>query len=99
MPTQKDTWDSLQQTKQPNVCGRPGVNGGFLEDDSLKYGANCFGVKPPEPVDYTYDDSLANIPKRPAKAPATAKPTPEELMRAAAKMNAFNNLKHEWSQY
>ena len=45
-PTQKATWDVLQTTKHKNSCGRPGVNGGFMENKKALFGANCFGIKP-----------------------------------------------------
>ena len=45
-PTQENTYNKLQKIKgHENDCGRPGVNGGFL-DESLKFGVNCYGVKP-----------------------------------------------------
>ena len=46
-PTQKDTYNKLQQVRgHENDCGRPGVNGGFIEDKQKQFGANCYGVKP-----------------------------------------------------
>jgi hypothetical protein len=27
-------------------CGRPGVNGGYIEDDKTHFGVNCYGKKP-----------------------------------------------------
>ena len=48
-PTQKSTWDELQKSSDPakkNICGRPGVNGGYFEDTSKKLGVNCYGPKP-----------------------------------------------------
>jgi hypothetical protein len=47
-PTQKSTWDELQQEIDPakrTACGRPGVNGGYF-NPSVKFGVNCFGFKP-----------------------------------------------------
>jgi hypothetical protein len=47
-PTQKSTWDELQQEVDPGkrtACGRPGVNGGYF-NPSTKFGVNCFGFKP-----------------------------------------------------
>jgi len=47
-PTQKGTWDALQQeTDQAKrtACGRPGVNGGYFDPNS-KFGVNCYGIKP-----------------------------------------------------
>jgi hypothetical protein len=46
-PTQKSTWNELQQSKKhKNSCGRPGVNGGFFANPNIKFGINCFGNKP-----------------------------------------------------
>lgn len=48
-PTQRETWEQLQNEVDPGKrtrCGRPGVNGGYF-DPSLKFGVNCYGFKPP----------------------------------------------------
>ena len=47
-PTQQATWEQIQNgpEEQRNVCGRPGLNGGFFDNPELKYGVNCFGTKP-----------------------------------------------------
>jgi hypothetical protein len=47
-PTQTDTWEQLQQGSedQRDACGTPGVNGGFFDNPELKFGVNCYGVKP-----------------------------------------------------
>ena len=46
-PTQKSTWNELQKDDRlKNACGRPGVNGGYMLNPNIKFGANCFGVKP-----------------------------------------------------
>jgi hypothetical protein len=46
-PTQKTTWEELQKNpKAKNNCGRPGVNGGYMENPYIKFGVNCFGQKP-----------------------------------------------------
>jgi len=46
-PTQKDTYNKLEKIKgYKNVCGRPGVNGGYIKDKHMKFGANCYGIKP-----------------------------------------------------
>jgi hypothetical protein len=47
-PTQKGTWDALQQevdSSKRTACGRPGVNGGYF-DPTNKFGVNCYGYKP-----------------------------------------------------
>jgi hypothetical protein len=46
-PTQKDTWNELQESEHSkNSCGRPGVNGGYIENPNVRFGVNCYGVKP-----------------------------------------------------
>lgn len=46
-PTQKETYNKLQNTEnQKNNCGRPGVNGGYMANPKLRFGVNCYGVKP-----------------------------------------------------
>jgi hypothetical protein len=46
-PTQKDTWSVLQRNKKrANDCGRPGVNGGFIDNPKVRFGVNCYGYKP-----------------------------------------------------
>ena len=46
-PTQPGTWSRLQKdSATKNMCGRPGINGGFIKNPATKYGVNCFGVKP-----------------------------------------------------
>jgi hypothetical protein len=45
-PTQKSTWNELQKIKgHENDCGRPGINGGYIENTKAKFGANCYGIK------------------------------------------------------
>jgi len=46
-PTQKETWTKLQDNpKHKNDCGRPGINGGYMSNPNLRFGVNCYGVKP-----------------------------------------------------
>jgi len=47
-PTQKSTWQKLQQVKgHEHDLGRPGVNGGYFLNPNVRFGVNCYGVKPP----------------------------------------------------
>lgn len=47
-PTQKNTWRKLQQIKgHEHDLGRPGVNGGYFSNPNVRFGVNCYGVKPP----------------------------------------------------
>jgi len=46
-PTQKDTWNHLQNIEgHENDCGRAGINGGYIANPNVKFGVNCFGYKP-----------------------------------------------------
>ena len=48
-PIQKATWEKIQTRPDDykNECGdKYGVNGGFFENSELKFGANCYGIKP-----------------------------------------------------
>ena len=46
-PTQKSSYERLQKSeKTKNKCGRPGINGGYMANPKLKFGVNCYGVKP-----------------------------------------------------
>jgi hypothetical protein len=43
-PTQKDTWNYLQTVKgHENDCGRAGINGGYIANENVRFGANCYG--------------------------------------------------------
>jgi len=46
-PTLKTSYDKLQKIKgHENDCGRPGVNGGFIDNKKVRFGVNCYGYKP-----------------------------------------------------
>lgn len=46
-PTQLEKWHKLQKIDgHKNDCGRPGINGGYIENKNVKFGANCYGYKP-----------------------------------------------------
>jgi len=46
-PTQKTTWDGLQKIEgHEHDCGRPGINGGYIANENVRFGANCYGYKP-----------------------------------------------------
>ena len=46
-PTQSKTWHKLQKVEgHENDCGRPGINGGFIDNPNVRFGVNCYGHKP-----------------------------------------------------
>ena len=48
-PTQLDIYNSLKLIPgHENDCGRPGVNGGYIDNVNVRFGVNCYGKKPKE---------------------------------------------------
>ena len=50
-PVQKCFYDALSEDddfleNSDKYCGKPGLNGGYFSDSELKFGVNCYGVKP-----------------------------------------------------
>jgi hypothetical protein len=51
-PVQKCDWDKLTEENQrlpkhaKKFCGLPGINGGYFPNPSIRFGANCYGIKP-----------------------------------------------------
>ena len=66
-PTQQKTWDELQEIEgHENDCGRPGINGGFIDNPKVRFGVNCYGYKPRMTDDE--EDLMANEPIYPKTA-------------------------------
>ena len=46
-PTQYKHWKRLQKIKgHENDCGRPGINGGYIDNPNVRFGVNCYGHRP-----------------------------------------------------
>lgn len=46
-PTQESKWKNLQTVDgHEHDCGRPGINGGYIDNPNVKFGVNCYGLKP-----------------------------------------------------
>jgi len=88
-PTQKQTWQKLQVSdKYKNACGRPGVNGGYMRNPNIRFGVNCFGVKP-QPT----DDDLKRIEKNEPSIPIQddmQKELEEKFDTSSFVLNGFN---------
>jgi Extracellular link domain len=99
-PTQKSTWQELQKDPaKKNNCGRPGVNGGFIQNPYVKFGVNCFGKKPQPSADDLARVNAADIPATtPEDAALNAKIKYwKDNAASLLKINSFN--KKEWSEY
>ena len=47
-PTQYEKWEELQKIEgHEHDCGRPGINGGYIANPNVRFGANCYGTKRP----------------------------------------------------
>lgn len=99
-PTQKDTWQQLQKSDSTkNSCGRPGVNGGFIDNPNVRFGVNCYGKKPkPKAGDLAALANGKNIPKSPEdiildKKVQFWKDNADKLLQ----INSYNGKK--WSEY
>lgn len=51
-PVQKCEWDKISvknerlPDNQKKYCGMPGINGGYFANPEIKFGVNCYGIKP-----------------------------------------------------
>jgi hypothetical protein len=83
-PTQKKTFDKLQKIPEhENDCGRPGINGGYIDNPNAKFGVNCYGYKP------TITDE-----ERKLMANSTYYPKTEKDLRFEKKVQEYrNNIK------
>ena len=99
-PTQKSTWQELQKSESTkHSCGRPGINGGYIENPKARFGVNCFGKKPkPSSVELDELTSIKVVPKKPEDVLLEKKiefwnANKDKLL----KINSYNNNK--WSMY
>lgn len=63
-PTQYDKWSNLQAIEgHEHDCGRPGINGGYIDNPNVRFGINCFGYKPK--ITQQEMEQMANTPLYP----------------------------------
>ena len=64
-PTQKSIYNELKKIPGHQYdCGRPGINGGYMANPNVKFGVNCYGVKPKAKAnDKSYMHALNHSPK------------------------------------
>lgn len=101
-PTQKSTWNELQQSdKHKNSCGRPGINGGYFDNPNIKFGVNCFGYKS-QPTDKE-SDMMETKKERPYPQTEKEKEMEEKIEywkkngKNVMYINSFN--RNKWSRY
>ena len=91
-PTQQKTWNKLQKKKNKNKCGKPGLNGGYFQDTSLKLGVNCYGYKP-----NPHKEQIVYFNKGSTKQTTTTLDNEFVIDRNTIQVRPFNNSK--WSKY
>ena len=63
-PTQYNKWKNLQSIEgHEHDCGRPGINGGYIDNPNIKFGINCYGYKPK--ITQTEVQNMKNVPLYP----------------------------------
>lgn len=93
-PTQYSKWQTLQTIKgRKHDCGRPGINGGYIENPNIRFGVNCYGHKP----EITRSEAAA-MEKR-MNQPLSEQDPENEVWRSKVpyfKVSPFN--KEQWSE-
>lgn len=97
-PTQESSYNKLQKIKgHEHDCGRPGVNGGYIGNSDIKFGVNCYGVKPkPSKKDEDLMKAQQNYPKSPKDVELEQKVNYWKNNIDKVTLNAFNHDK--WSR-
>ena len=94
----KNTWKKLQKIKgHEHDCGRPGINGGYIDNPNVRFGVNCFGSKPAitaEEQDIMDNASIYPLSKEDRKINRLAKKYKKNL--DSILLNPFNQT--SWSQ-
>ena len=106
-PIQKKYYDKIQKNViTKNTCGKPGVNGGYFDNKNLKFGVNCYGIRPdPNPDNIEYIIEEENNVKNELNDISKKSDVEEELIDCYKKqfknkeidIIPFNNSK--WSRY
>ena len=103
-PLQVNTWKKIQEEIEGgekscgnNVMGklRPGIAGGYFANPNLRFGVNCYGVKPPK----RNIDQMAkpHIPKSALDAGMEKKIEYYKSHQDQIRIDSFNS--NEWSEY
>jgi len=98
-PTQKKTWQELQVSeKHKNNCGRPGVNGGYFANKNIKFGVNCFGLKPKAKDNDVFTKTLVPFPQTEKNEELEKKVKYWKTnLDKTLQVSSFN--KEQWSRY
>jgi hypothetical protein len=94
-PTQKSVYNELKQIKgHEHDCGRPGINGGFFNNKDMKFGVNCYGVKPkatPKDKEYMHTTNHTPYINKNDSTYTYEKPKPHKVIASFSK--------DKWTKY
>lgn len=86
-PTQPESWNKIQANPSTaNHCGRPGLNGGYMENPNITFGVNCYDSN----LQHTTETYKNTINDTQAIETQPLPLTPEEV--------AFNQKLQNWTQ-
>ena len=97
-PIQEETYNKVQAGPEEdrNSCGTVGINGGFFDNPELKFGVNCYGVKPTQSE---HDEELlmkqGNLPKTVASLAVDKKV--QEFKKEADNLGVLPFNTEKWS--
>lgn len=96
-PTQKEIYNNLKKIPgHEHDCGRPGINGGYIKNPNVKFGVNCYGIKPKKnKKDEEYMIALNNTPVVNNQDGSTTQDA-EDIEQKKRLVAPFNNT--TWSQ-
>tara|TARA_B100000925_G_scaffold138995_1_gene104171 strand:+ start:4218 stop:5162 length:945 start_codon:yes stop_codon:yes gene_type:complete len=100
-PIQQEHYDELQNDKDETVrksCGKPGVNGGKFSDKNLKFGVNCYGIKPkadPSKIKYITPESIEKA--KTVKKALEVNKYKKMIEDGTMEIRPFND--NQWSKY
>ena len=90
-PTQKNTYVEMQKNPKTKFnCGKPGINGGYFNDPKIRFGVNCYGIKP-EGYSRLY-------PKKNEKITVEEEKT-DKLSKIKKDLNISSWDSYKWSEY
>jgi hypothetical protein len=104
-PTQQSFYEELQKgpEEKRNSCGNPGINGGYFSNKDLKFGVNCYGIKPEaDPgklitLEDQADDKTKSKAGLPTEADKKVSDIKAKFSRGDLDIRPFSNEK--WSSY
>lgn len=101
-PLQTETWKKLSESDADGQTGisktRPGISGGYFGNPDIKFGANCFGIKPSKKT----NDIQANLSQPIIPKTANERELEQKVQFYKQNMDKINIVsfnEKKWSEY